>query len=218
MLDVADVGAEEDEVAGLQRLARRDGRTGVVLLLRGARQLDARGLVGGLDEAGAVEAAGPVAAPAGRGCRSGPARSDRDGGGRRLHRAAADAGPSGSLNCRSRPSARTSWTYAVGVVVGVDGAGAMGRRGRCWREQSRRRRRSRRRVVEAGRVHAAGRDPAVLGEGGGHELHRPFRAGSCSRLRSTGGVAGRGRTRPCRSRRAPPRGGRGRWPRPAGRG
>jgi len=54
--DVVGVGAEEDEVAGLEWLAGRDGRAGVVLLLRGAGELDSGCGVGGLGEAGAVEA------------------------------------------------------------------------------------------------------------------------------------------------------------------
>ena len=63
VLDVGRVGAEEDEVAGLQRLPGGTGGPASYCCLRGARQLDARACVGGLDEAGAVEAAGPVAAP-----------------------------------------------------------------------------------------------------------------------------------------------------------
>ena len=86
MPDVGRVAAEEEEIARLQRLARRDGRTGVVLLLRGARELNARCLVGGLGEAGAVEAARPVAAPLVGSTDLGLRVGDRDGGSRRLTR------------------------------------------------------------------------------------------------------------------------------------
>ena len=61
--DVARAGSEEDEIARLELLTVRYERPGVELFLRGSRQLDAGGGVGGLDEAGAVEAAGTVAAP-----------------------------------------------------------------------------------------------------------------------------------------------------------
>ena len=64
----AGLGAEEDEVAGLERLPGRDGRAGVVLRLRGPRQLDPGGGVGGLGEPGAVEATpGALGAPLIRG-------------------------------------------------------------------------------------------------------------------------------------------------------
>ena len=96
----AGVGAEEDEVAGLERLAGRDGRAGVVLVLGGARELDAGGLVGGLDEAGAVEAAGAVAAPAVGGAELGERVADR-GAGRRRSVAAAAAAPSAGASAGS---------------------------------------------------------------------------------------------------------------------
>src|SRR5712692_9799523 len=50
MRDIGRVGAEEDEIAGLERLAGRDGRAGVVLGLRDARQPDTGRAIGGLHE------------------------------------------------------------------------------------------------------------------------------------------------------------------------
>src|ERR671936_1753040 len=58
--DVADVlcvAAEEDEVARRERRARLQVWAGVVLLLGDTRQGDPGRLVGGLDEAGAIEPA-----------------------------------------------------------------------------------------------------------------------------------------------------------------
>ncbi len=48
--------SEEDEVTGLERLAGRHERPRVVLCLRGAREADPGGTVGGLGEPRAVEA------------------------------------------------------------------------------------------------------------------------------------------------------------------
>jgi hypothetical protein len=78
MSDVGGVGAEEDEVAGLEWLAGRDGRTGVVLLLGCAWELDSGGGLGGLGEPGAVKASGLVAAPLVGGADLGERVADRD--------------------------------------------------------------------------------------------------------------------------------------------
>src|SRR5439155_12975489 len=75
--DMVGVAAEEDEVARQYGFAGLQARTRVVLLLGDARQRDPGGLIGGLDEAGAVEAARPLAAPEVGGADLGERKLDR---------------------------------------------------------------------------------------------------------------------------------------------
>ena len=78
---VSGTAPEEDEVAGLKRRVRRYGRPRVVLLLRGAGEVDPGDVVGGLHELSAVEAdAGGLAAPDVRGADLGESPVDGDGG------------------------------------------------------------------------------------------------------------------------------------------
>ena len=81
VLDGRGTLSEEDKVAGLERLAGRDLRPRVVLLLRGAGEVDPGDVVGGLHELAAVEAdAGGLAAPDVRGADLGESPVDGDGG------------------------------------------------------------------------------------------------------------------------------------------
>jgi hypothetical protein len=73
--------AEEEQVAGLQLRGGGSVRAGVVLLLRGARQVDAGVGVGPLGQAGAVEPAGVAAAPDVRGAEHRGGGLDGDVGG-----------------------------------------------------------------------------------------------------------------------------------------
>jgi hypothetical protein len=122
--DVGAVGAEEDEVAGLEWLAGRDGRTGVVLLLGCAWELESGGGVGGLSETGAVKTSGLVATPL-------VARTDL--GERIADRVGDDSGVGAVFAAQLLGESEDFLDVAGGVVVVVDGgrecrvlAGAVG--------------------------------------------------------------------------------------------
>src|ERR671936_2468547 len=116
------VAAEENEVAWRERLARLQVWAGVVLLLGNARQRDPGRLVGGLDEAGAVEAAGSLAAPHVRGADLGEREADRDRRRRRGY-----AGGAGAKRGRvGRRPAQHLVDVGLGVVVGEERAGNVG--------------------------------------------------------------------------------------------
>jgi hypothetical protein len=154
-----------------ERLARLQVRAGVVLLLGNARQRDPGRLVGGLHEAGTIEAARSLAAPQVRAADLGKREADRDR--RRRCRCAGSVGA--ELGRVGRRPAQHRVDVSLRVVVGEDRAADVG--GCAGRFQVVGGREDRVGGIPAvGAAVAVGVD-AVAGPGRGQELHRPAGAG-----------------------------------------